>query len=366
MDSRQRKKQHTERLEEEKKHYTAVISELEDALGEMKVQEAEWARAKDNWAASQQQYQQYIDTLVMEKEELVRRYTIESGELRKKNALLLEQLQRMDGTAMSTAPSSAGFTAEYSDFDHLTMNGWDDFSIPNEFSIETHPRPEHSVAVAPKPGNDNEPLRDEDKALTSGFLLMLLLCGAWVASTNSTASANLLPAIPDDFRAASATVLNNLYKDSGISLENPPSSKQHFSSKVKLNALARTPKVSLGMLDVPSISHSPLDSLHRHLATPSEQQIREQAFSLTPTQYNEISSEGPYPPHPSEHESQRPRNVGDALAAIQAGSEGPAAASYTRSLMRDKISTEVLQDFARMIKESKMRSEIQWKPEPLT
>jgi len=34
--SRQRKKQHTEKLEEEKKQYTSIISELEEVIEQMK------------------------------------------------------------------------------------------------------------------------------------------------------------------------------------------------------------------------------------------------------------------------------------------------------------------------------------------
>ena len=364
LDSRQRKKQHTERLEEEKKHYTAVISELEDAIGEMKVQEAEWTRAKEAWVTSQQQYQQYIDSLIMEKEELVRRHTIESGELRKKNAILVEQLQRIEHTAISTAPSSTGFSAEFSDFDNLTMNSWDDFSIQNEFSIESDLRPENSHPVLTK-RESHRGLHNEDKAVTSGFLLMLLLCGAWVASRTTTSSANLLPSIPEDMRAASATVLNNLYKDTGIQLEDRVQHETNFLAQEPKPSAASHAKTTLSAFEIASLSHSPLDTLHQRLTAPSPQQIREQAFALTSSQYNELSSDIPFGAH-SSSTVRKQKSVGDALVAVHDADESNVAETYTRSLMRDKVPAQVLRDFARMVSECHSGKHGYWKSEPLS
>lgn len=350
LDSRQRKKQHTERLEEEKKHYTAVINELEDALGDLKLQEAEWARTKDSWAASQQQYQHYIDSLVMEKEELVRCHTIESGELRKKNAVLMEQLHRMESTAMSTAPSSTGFSADFSDFDHLTMNSWDDFSIGNDFSIESEPRQGSALITSVKHEQRPGSTQEDDKALTSGFLLMLLLCGAWVASRSATSSLDLLPAIPEDMRAASATVLENLYQDSGVQLQGFAGSSvsQTFASAPKASGNDRSQKTTLSAYEIAGLTQSPLETLHHRLITPSEQQLRQQAFSLTPAQYNEISSDGAF--HSSAgYTSLRNGKLVDALAAVRSTSEATAAETYTSSLLKERVPTQILKDFARMV-----------------
>ena len=365
LDSRQRKKQHTERLEEEKKHYTAVISELEDALGEMKVQEAEWSRTKDAWVTSQQQYQQYVDSLILEKEEIVRRHTIESGELRKKNAILMEQLQRMENTAMSTAPSSTGFSAEFSDFDNLTMNSWDDFSIPHDFSIESEPRNENSHLVLPK-HELHRSIQEDDKAVTSGFLLMLLLCGAWVASRSTASSVNLLPSIPEDMRMASATVLDNLYKDTGIKLDSNHHLEQTLLPRDPKHsaALQHHPKTTLGAYEIASLSHSSLDTLHQHLVAPSPRQLHEQAFALTSDQYSELSSDATYGAA-SSFESRDRKCVKDALVAAHNANEGSMAGIYTRSLMRDKVPTQILKDFARMVSESQPRH-ASWKSEPLS
>lgn len=65
LDSRQRKKQHTERLEDEKKQFTEVIGQMEQEMDELKVQMEQLLREK-------QQYTQYIETLNLEKEEMIR------------------------------------------------------------------------------------------------------------------------------------------------------------------------------------------------------------------------------------------------------------------------------------------------------
>ncbi|MCJ1479278.1 hypothetical protein MMC13_007963 [Lambiella insularis] len=356
LDSRQRKKQHTERLEEEKKHYTTIINELEEALNEMKVHEVEWAREKESWAASQQQYKLYVDNLVMEKEELVRCHAIETGELRKRNAILSEHMQRFESTAMSTAPSSTGFTAEFSDFDNLTMDSspWDNFSLAHDFSIDTQP-----LLVSPmgEPKRAKAVVRDEDKVAASGFLLMLLLCGAWVASRGPTTSPSVLPTMPEDMRLASATVLDHIYKDAGVQLQEPSGIPQQVTENAipVRNPASSEGKTTLSAFEIASLSRAPLETLHHSLTTPSGQQLRDQAFSLTSLEYNELSSNGNPEQHISRQHISRShtsRNIGNALAAVRSAHDGNAADVYTRSLLWDKVPKDVVRDFARMIAEA--------------
>ena len=342
-----------------------MISDLEEALGDMKLQEAEWMQEKENYVVSQQQYQRYINTLEMEKEDIVRRHTIETGELRKKNAILIDQLQRLEGTAMSTAPSSTGFSADFSDFDHLTMNSWDDFSMPNDFSIEIGPRPD----AQPLECNKRDPPREmvgmvpeDDKALSSGLLLMLLLCGAWVASRGSISSTNPLPAMSDELRSASATVLDNLYKDSGVHIHEHQYLNRKYPSALSENAL-QAAKPGASSFDCSGTSRSPLEALHHRLTTPSDHQIHEQEFSLTPSQYNDLSATRPYYPPPS-HEPRSAKSIGEILANTHIPGER-VAETYTRSLMKDRVSTQVLQDFARMVAQNNLGSLNQWKSEPI-
>lgn len=365
LDSRQRKKQHTERLEEEKKHYTSIITDLEEELRELRHQEAQWLHEKEGWATSQQRYKEYVDTLVMEKEEMVRCHTIETGELRKKNTILMEQLQRLESTAMSTAPSSTGFSADFSDFDHLTMDSspWDNFSIANDFSIESDPAPGSNMAVAAK--HPKAAVKDDDKAVASGFLLMLLLCGAWVASRGPMVSTNVLPVLPEEMRVASATVLDHIYKDAGIQLQEAPCTNRHSLEAATTSTSPMERKTTLSAFEIATLSNTPLDTMHNQLTAPNENQLRDQAFSLTPSQYNQLSSDGSYE-HKHAPDFRMGRNIQNVLAAVRTASEGSAADVYTRSLMWDKIPKEVVKDFARMIAESNANSQNLWKSEPMS
>jgi hypothetical protein len=72
------------------------------------------------------------ETLQMEKEDMVRNHTIETGELRKKNSYFAEQIQKMqdtlERTPMAHAASSSGFSDDFNldtDFD-LNDNYWND------------------------------------------------------------------------------------------------------------------------------------------------------------------------------------------------------------------------------------------------
>ena len=355
LDSRQRKKQHTERLEEEKKHFTTIISELEEALGEMKVREVEWTREKDGWCSTEQQYKQYINTLVADKEELVHVHTIDAAELRKKNTFLSEQLQTLESTAMSAAPSSTGYSAEFSDFDHLTMNSspWDNFSLVNDFSIEAESQPQTQTSLTTTLKVEKHAAKDDDKAATSGLLLMLLLCGAWMASHSSSTSAISLPLMSEDVRLASASVLEHIYKDAGVHLPEAPSPSGSTLKAIKTSPPQSPRKTTLSAFEIASLSHSPLSSLHRQLISPNAEQQRDQIFSLTAKQYNSISSEIIFD-HDTDHEPSRRRTLGDALDSLRTNGAGTAAEIYTRSLMRDKVPTDVIKDFSRMVSEANL------------
>ena len=321
-------------------------------------------RTKDAWATSQQQYQACIDSMMMEKEELVRRHTIETGELRQKNAILMEQVQRFDGTAPS-APN--GFASDFPDFGELPAGVWDDFPAPApapRFTLEAEPAPAPPALPAPspadRPAEGNAASTDgDDKSVASGILLMLLLCGAWVASRggsgNPASPAPPLPAIPDEVRAASAHLLDDLYRDSGVALDGAPLAADPATGNSDPGAPFGTPQQQ-------QQQQQPLDALHRRLTAPSPQQLREQAFVLTPGQYNRIAGEdaallSPPPTAPLEGSRRMAKSLADAVSAaaaqaVASGSEG-AAEGYTRSLMRDKVSTQVLEDFARMVGRSK-------------
>jgi len=319
--------------------------------------------AESAYIHERQQWQQWVDRLTYEKEELVRSHTLETAELRKKNAFLTEDLQRRASIPMSAVPSSTGYSSAFSDFDHLSVDEhlpWNEFSLMNAAEIhpEVHKR-ESALAVRPK--EEKSAIKEGNKTAASGLLLMLLLCGAWVASSNSTTTA-VIPEMPEDVRIASAAVLDNLYKDAGLqSITNPGPVAGHTA----------LPQQGQSQHQMQPSHHPALEqygSLHPSLTLPSHQEQRDQAFSLSATQYNHITNdddcfhyqdEAPPAPNPK-------RNLREALTSLRVNKEGLAAEVYTRSLMWDEVPTSVVRDFARMISESEHGRSLHTNGEPIS
>ncbi|OCL01839.1 hypothetical protein AOQ84DRAFT_305905 [Glonium stellatum] len=377
LDSRQRKKKHTEELEEEKKLWTERVGVLEDDITSLRHQIEGLLREKEQWHHEQMETRQIIDQLQWDKEELVRSHTLETGELRKKVSVLTEKLEA-SSTAMSVAPSST-FTDFASDMDNLHMgpNDWDNYIFVNEVNdfcmdeptpsaAQHNQQQENTLVVAPRKKDA------EDKPVASGLLLMLLLCGAFVASKSSGSTAPPLPRMPDDVRAASATVLDSIFKDAGVA----PSPASHHALIVnRIEALepsssgANWPKRTLSSAEFASLSHgsgSSLDQLHSQLVAPTKEQENEQLFSMSASQYNSLTSADftrrGYSVHsddmndqmsPGSQPSQHRRNLAETLAAMREESKGETAAEvYTRSLLWERIPSEVVHEFKRMVEES--------------
>ncbi|KAL8905706.1 MAG: hypothetical protein Q9207_002462 [Kuettlingeria erythrocarpa] len=352
LDSRQRKKQHTERLEEEKKATSSMLSDLEDALADMKLREDSWTQERESMLQYHRQQRQAIERLVAEKEELVRRHTIETAELRKKNAYLADQAQKLDGIAMSAVPSSTGYSADYSDFENLTMESspWNQFSLVTDFNMESKHEANNDSIGAPKKESHDE--KEGTTAAASGLLLMLLLCGAWVVSNNSTANSRPIPRMPEDVRMASTAVLDTLYSDSGVQPQESDALRHLRNEVLGHNAThqASPHPSSAGQ------SHSPLATLHRQLISPNEQQQRDQIFSLSVQHYNGVTTDDAMMRSTSTAPTRR-RNLGDALVALRSSKYGSAADAYTRSLMWNEVPTSVVRDFARMVAEAQHESQ---------
>ncbi|GME22234.1 Basic-leucine zipper (bZIP) transcription factor [Neofusicoccum parvum] len=361
LDSRQRKKKHTEELEEEKKLWTERVVQLEDDLQSMRLQVEAAMHEKEQWHRQQLEAQQLIENLQWEKEEMVRTHTLETGELRKKVSILTDKLESQSSPAMAAVPSST-FTDFANDMDNLNMGGneWDSY-IYNDFCMEeaNGQQPmETSLVVSRK-----KDTAEQEKPVASGLLLMLLLCGAFVAS-NSGSSAPAIPRMPEDVRAASASVLDSIFKDAGVE---PSAQSAHNLLVNRVEALEPTPsgsawpKPTLSGAEFASISQSTgnphFDQLHAQLTQPTKEQEAEQVFSITPSQYNSLTStdfgrrdEGTPPATPT---SQHRRNLAESLAAMREERKGETAADvYTRSLLWDKIPTEVVREFKRMVEDT--------------
>jgi len=326
-------------LEEEKKHYLAHIDRLED-------ENRNYQMNTQRWMDERQQWHHYAENLMREKEEIVRQHTLETAELRRKNAYLSETVERLEGAAMSAQPSSNGASTGFPDFEHLTMDSspFDDFSFIDNPGMEMETKQENSIILHSK--RESPPSTESaDKSAASGLLLMLLLCGAWVASRNNSTSTAVIPRMPEDVRSASAVVLENIYKDAGLQTQAGSQSKLSDAVVVP-NGVSRVSANS-------RTASSPLASLHHDLVTPSHQQQRDQIFSLSVDQYSHITSDECFDEQQDAGHPPRRRNLGDALAAMRAQKQGPAGEVYTRSLLLDKVPADVVRDFARMMEDSK-------------
>lgn len=343
MDSRQRKKLHTEKLEEEKKHFTGVISELEEALQNMKLREAELLREKGEWIATQQQYNQYLEGLHMEKDEIIRMHTLETAELRKKNNILMETVGKLERGVKPGDPVAG----EFSDFENMAMDGaWEDFAMADDGMSLNMPHTEKAIEKI-------NPVASDCPFSWNAFY-MCLLFGAFIASNSTSLPSRSLPQLSEEYRAESANVLKAVLASSAPELSHPsgppvpgPSTgpAHHHIQMAQMAQMAAAP--------MPSSASSGLDQLHNTLVMSTEAQEREQVFSLNPNQYNSLTT---FEDDGTGVKSQQPSNLQMALEAMRSNQRMNAAGPpdsdvYTRSLMWDRVPEKVIRDFRRMVRE---------------
>jgi hypothetical protein len=331
-------------------------------MEQMRIREQEFLREKAEWHASQQQCKQYIDSLVIERDEIIRTHTLETADLRKKNSFLTEHIRALESGVISV-PSSAGFTtSEFSDFEDLAMGNshWDDdFPIVNDYPMENadhHPQPQ-PLQHAQLPVLDTTPKKAEKAIILDGAVgfswnafYMCLLFGAFIASNSSSNSTTLssLPQLSDEYRAESANVLKAV-------LTSSPSPSHDIRSQPVIQQSHPTTITSAEMARITSgPGSSSLDSLHTSLVAPSKQQESEQLFSLSADQYNSLTTLDDDDDDDQDDDSQpHMTTIQAALAAARgAGSTGEGKAEvYSRSLMWDRVPDKVLRDFKAMVKE---------------
>jgi hypothetical protein len=349
LDSRQRKKQHTERLEDEKKQYTEVINQMEQELDDLKVQMDQMLREKED-------YTQYIQTLNLEKEEMIRSHTIETGELRKKISVLTNHVQSLEGPAMSTGPSMpahGAFPTGYPDMEGLTMDGtctWDNIPLFGDFSMDQQADvKQESIQMVPAKKPEVTLPADVDKASQQpgGILFMLFLVGAFVLSNRATAPIR----VSEDVREASATLLENVFKDAGVAQSSSAMGAMAPRPSGTNWAQAPAPSMAMPTSSMDGVTSSMLGDLTDSLARPTQEQTNEQIFSLSAAQYNGVASHDFLQNTPAEKpDSQGRRNLAEALANMRNDKNG-AAEVYTRSLLWDQIPSDVVRSFAKMVAE---------------
>lgn len=343
LDSRQRKKMHTERLEDEKKQFTSIIGDLEADMEQMRLQMEQMMREK-------QQDVQVIEQLKFEKEEMVRTHTIETGELRKKVSVLSNHVQALEGAAMSQANGMANqaFTgAAFGDMEGMTMDGpWDGMGLFGaEFPMEQADVKQEMQIVSTKKAEANVSADVEKPATQGGLLFMLFLVGAFVLSNRQSN----VPRVSEDVRAASASILENVLKDAGVAQS---ASGGMESMQPTGTSWASVPTASMPVLGngLDGVAPSMLGDLSDSLTQPTQEQQNEQLFGLTPAQYEGVNSHDFLQNAPAEKStSQGRKNLAQALASMRTDSK---AEVYTRSLLWDQIPGDVVRSFAKMVAES--------------
>jgi hypothetical protein len=289
----------------------------------------------------------------LEKEDLICNHTKETTYLRGQINWYREQFEATSpaAPAMSAAPSSTGFTDFNLEMDHLAIGDqpWDRF-INVQTSDDTDylgNTAESFATIQPAKQLSQQPQDTDNKNSTeqpvaSGILFMLLLCGAFVASRSQSAvkdsaQSNLIPRMSDEVRAASTEVLNNLLK------ENP---REASLFMLDLVPSQRFPQPSVPEWPQPSN----IDSLHKHLTSPTAFQEAEQAFAMTPEQYNALTTYQHMDTVVSTPLSQSLRpNLAETLGRMREA-RGPSAAEvYTRSLLWDTVPEDVVRAFKKAV-----------------
>lgn len=285
----------------------------------------------------------YASNLTMERDEMIRAHTTETGDLRKKINVLTEHVQRLEMNDNSHKPDAFS-TA----FDDMTIGGWDHTDFINDYPIKPEPEPEMTIIPAKK---NNNAVADSGKTESQqgGLLFMLFLVGAFVMSSRSTPA---IPRVSEDVRAASATLLDNVLKDAGLGAQ--PTHVQPIAPQA--SGSWNNPTANMGMGDghVDTVAPSALGDLGDSLTRPSQEQTNEQLFSLSPAQYNGVSNQDFLQQHqPSERFMSRGRrSLADALSNMRtADKQNGAADVYTRSLLWDQIPRDVVRNFAKMVAE---------------
>ncbi|OQE26737.1 hypothetical protein PENSTE_c005G09404 [Penicillium steckii] len=342
LDSRQRKKLHTEKLEEEKKHFTNAIGQLEDMVTKLQNREADLMREKSEWINQQQHMTHYLENLHIEKNEMIRVHTLETAELRKKNNILMETVEKLERgiKPVDTHPEFAGF-------ENLSMENhpWEDFNMANNMPMhESAPgQPQQqSLQVAERNEKSNAPF-------SWNAFYMCLLFGAFIASNNSSIPGQSIPKLSEEYRVESANVLKAVLASSPNEFGPAQSQPQVTPTTVQNAGSSSIPAMEMTSMGQATGS-STLDELHDTLVIPTEDQQRAQVFALNPDQYNSLTTfDG------EAFKPQQPSNLQQALAAMRNNAAqhrmGSSSDVYSRSLMWDRVPEKVIRDFRRMVHE---------------
>ena len=337
MDSRQRKKQHTERLEEEKKIHSTIIAELEDKLALLTARDEEWRKRFEEVSNERDYARHQVEALQMDKEEMVKNHTIETGDLRKRSNFLENQVQKLETLIEQNNISSGGAGGAYTDeygFEDMEMStfwGGSTFGTADPFDI-----PETKTAAVVKKSKTVEPqeVTETDKPAASGLLLILLLCGAFVASSSQAAGS--LPPLPQPIKTASASILQTIFQDAGVPQASRVQDLEASMTETWTDSKSTAPQL-VGL-------ESSVAMLNAQLAESSLENDPQHFMQLTTAEYNGVTSKDFGPAKVGSIRGRK--HLADGLASLQSHSKPSLAEVYTRSLLWDKVDAEIVRRFA--------------------
>ncbi|TKA29360.1 hypothetical protein B0A54_16868 [Friedmanniomyces endolithicus] len=360
LNSRQRRKKHTEDLEGREKNFGHTIAVLEKDVSDLAMDRERREEERQVLIHRFQESQRVIESLQDDIRSLKIQHNEETSQLRRRNNILTEQLAMDQAPAMSAAPSSTGFTDFNAEMEALNMgqHDWDDFffvenmqtASPEDFAFPSRPEPaKPAPALGERPSSSTivpGPTRKPhdtagDQPIATGLLLMLLLCGAFVASKPPGSRPSDLPSMPPEVQAAAPAVLKDLLAEAG--------------SMTQAIAPARAPFRPTNRLE----------QIHNRLTAPTRQQEIDQAFALTTAQYASITHMNSYstyeerPAASSQRDAAPPpaprpkRNLAEAMATLQQEHQRSSKAEvYTRSLLWDQIPAETVRQFREIVREN--------------
>ncbi|KAG9521449.1 hypothetical protein KCU93_g7380, partial [Aureobasidium melanogenum] len=352
--SRQRKKKHTENLEQKEKHLETKLLSLHQQIDQLRLQVETAESQKQFFISEHSKAHTRIQAMQLEKEELICNHTKETSRLRGQINWYREQIEATSplAPAMSAAPSSTGFTDFNLEMDHLAIGDqrWDQpinvHDVDNLDYLGDTAESFATIRPAKRPGQqqeqDSSVKSSTEQPIASGILFMLLLCGAFVASRSSstakdTAQSDLIPKMPEEVRVASTEVLNNLLR------ENPNQASLFLPDLASSHRYQQS-----GSLAWPQPSNTA--NSHKHLTSPTAMQEAEQTFAMTSEQYNALTTYQHMDTMASAPPSQSLRpNLAETLGRMREA-RGPSAADvYTRSLLWDTIPEDVVKAFKRAV-----------------
>jgi phage tail protein X len=351
LDSRQRKKKHTEDLEEEKKAWTDRHQQLERDNEELRMRMEAMSVSYDNLRQTAENLQIKVHGLENEKEALINKNILETGELRSKITVLRDQLESspvshpteygdfttdLEALTMGTEGEWASWVTEYPDVEQeIKPNGVETTLVVGQTRKDTH--------MSDMP---------EEKPSVGGKVLQLFtLVGALIAARPTTAP----PTMPAEYQAeGQALVEHVLNANPGLqqaSMALLPGSNIHWPQPS--NTQGQTASAFS-----PQANAAGSSALTRRVLGQTKQQMAEAAFSMTAAQYQAITN-ADFSRQSYENSEDRPsaptrKSLSELVRANREAAQdgGNTGEVYTRSLMWDRIPADVVQEFKRLVTEN--------------